>query len=139
VPTSSPLRRIGIGLLLAIAVGVLWWGGTLKADAPDASLIDAAIESLTPPGSSPGVPRQAPIIVDLAPGWTGVLTINGEEIPEDELMRNVPLNQFSFQPGPGKAIERLPAGLVVATATIWRELETREAGARSFSWTFTAS
>lgn len=113
----------------------------MKADAPDPTLVDAAIEALDPPPDSPGVPRQQPITVDLLPGWTGTLQINGIEIPEDQLLRTEPLNQFSFQPGPGKEIERLPPGDVLAVAIIWRPLDggSRDNPARSFRWTFRVS
>jgi hypothetical protein len=126
-------------LLLALAGGILWYGATQKAESPDPRLLDAAVEALAPPEDSPGVPRQQPIVVDLTPGWTGVLIVNGIEIPEDELQRNEPQNQFSFQPGTGKVIEQLPPGSVVATAVVWRELESRETGGHSFSWTFRVS
>jgi hypothetical protein len=136
VPTSSALRKIGITLLLVIAGGLLYWGGTLQGDAPDASLIDAAVQRLDPPADSPNVLRQHPISVILTPGWTGVLVVNGIEIPEDQLQFDASQpNQFSFQPGVDKVIEQLPSGPVVARAVIWRVLESREQS-RSFSWTF---
>ncbi|MGE0796054.1 MAG: hypothetical protein AB7H43_12720 [Acidimicrobiia bacterium] len=132
------VRKVVIGALLAVAAGLLWWGAGLKADPPDPSRLDAAIEVLDPPAGSPGVPRQQPIIVDLAPGWTGVLLLNGLEIPEDELVRRPELNQFSYQPGEGKIIEQLPPGRVVASAVIWQVFESRETG-RPFTWTFRVS
>jgi hypothetical protein len=140
VPTSSPLRKIGIALLLVLAVGILWFGASKTAAPPDAKLIDAAVQVLDPPSGSPSVPRQQPISVVLVPGWTGVLVVNGIEIPEDQLLFDAGQpNQFSFQPGAGKVIEQLPPGTVVARAVIWRVLETRETGAHSFTWTFRVS
>jgi hypothetical protein len=139
VPPSSLLRKVSIGLLLILAGGILWYGGTQKAESPDPKLLDAAVESLSPPEDSPGVPRQQPIIVDLQPGWTGVLLVNGVEIPEDQLLRSEAQNQFSFQPGAGRIIEQLPPGPVTARAIVWRELESRETDSHSFSWTFRVS
>lgn len=131
-------RRFVITLLLLVAGGLLWFGATRKADPPEPSALDTAIEFIVPVQGTSGVLRQAPISIDLAAGWTGVLLINGVEIPEDQLDRNDPLNQISFQPGPGKEIEQLRPGRVVATAIIWRPLlgETRAEGARSFTWEF---
>ena len=139
MPASSVLRKISVGLLLVLAAGILWYGGTQKAESPDPKLLDAAVEALSPPEDSPGVPRQQPITVDLQPGWTGVLLVNGVEIPEDQLQRTEAQNQFSFQPGEGKIIEQLPPGPVTARAIVWRELESRETDSHSFSWTFRVS
>jgi hypothetical protein len=48
--------------------------------------------------------RQAQIGIDLAPGWTGVLIINGTEIPEDQLTIIPELNQVFYQPADGKEV-----------------------------------
>lgn len=135
------LRRAVIVLLLAAATGLLVWGGIVQESEPPASAVDSAVEELIPGRDSVAVPRQARIGVDLAPTWTGVLLLDGLEIPEDQLDRNAPLNQFYFQPGEGKEIERLSPGRVVATAIIWRPTlgESRGSGSRSFSWAFTVS
>lgn len=135
------LRRVVIVLLLAAATGLLVWGGVVQESEQPVAAVDSAVEDLVPGRNATAVPRQTRIGVDLAPTWTGVLLVNGLEIPEDQLDRNAPLNQFFFQPGEGKEIERLSAGRVVATAIIWRPTlgETRDSGSRSFSWTFTVS
>lgn len=130
-------RRIVIALALALAMGLIAYAGTRGAEVEDPALIDAAVEALIPAADSPSVVRQAEIGIDLAPGWTGVLSINGVEIPEDQLRRNEPLNQFFFRPEPGAEIEALAPGPVVVTATIWRPGmgETRDDG-RSITWQF---
>ena len=134
-------RRLVITALLAVAGGLLWWGATLETDPAPPSTLDAAVEVLTPMRGAVGVIRQSPIGIDLAPGWTGDLRINGVDIPEDQLTRNDPLNIFYFLPGQGKEIEEVPPGRVVATAIIWRPLqgESRETGSRSVTWTFTVA
>jgi hypothetical protein len=131
-------RRVVIIALLGVAAGLLWWGASLKADEVEPSAIDLAVEQLVPAADSPGVLRQGEIAVDLAPGWTGVLQVNGVEIPEDQLVRNEPLNRISFQPGEGQEIEQLAPGRTVATAIIWRPLagESRDKGARALHWEF---
>lgn len=132
------MRRAVYALLIGVAAGLLWWGASLKADPVEPSMVDAAVENLQPPFDSPGAPRQTPITIDLAPGWTGILQVNGIEIPEDQLVRNEPLNQVTFVPGPGQEIEQLPAGRVVVRAIIWRPLagETRDNGSRVVTWQF---
>lgn len=129
--------RIVVTALLVVAVGLVWWAGALRGDPPDPQLTDANVEQLVPPAGSPAVIRQARIGIDLVPGWTGVLQINGIEIPEDQLDRNEPLNQVFYSPGEGKEIERLAPGDVVVNALIWRNAagETR-ADARVVRWQF---
>jgi hypothetical protein len=128
--------RTVVTALLVVAVGLVWWAGTLRGDPPEPELLDAAVEQVIPADGSPAAVRQSRIGIDLAPGWTGVLQINGVEIPEDQLDRNDPLNQVFFTPGEGKEIERLAPGPVVVNAVIWRTAaETREQG-RVVTWRF---
>ncbi|HEY3240020.1 MAG TPA: hypothetical protein VGL92_10685, partial [Acidimicrobiia bacterium] len=68
---------------------------------------------------------------------TGVLLIDGVEIPEDQLRINRPLGQVSFRPGKGKDIPRLEEGLHSATIVYWPQDRSRE-DAKSFTWTFRA-
>lgn len=127
-----------IGLLLLAAAGTWALAGRYGVDGTeDIKLTDAAVEQLIPGDGSPNVLRQSEIGIDLATGWTGVLAVNGVEIPEDQYRRNDPLNQVFFTPGEGKEIERLPAGPVIVTATIWRPVqgETRDDG-RQVVWRF---
>ena len=135
------LRRFVTTALLLVAGAVLVYGATQKADPPAPTTLDVAVEALTPSRESTGNLRQGEIGIDLASGWTGDLRINGLDIPEDQLRRNDPLNQFFFLPGQGQEIEEVPPGRVVVTAFIWRPLqgESRESGSRSVTWTFTVA
>jgi hypothetical protein len=130
-------RKVAVGALLVVAAGLVWWAGTMRGEPVEPRLVDAAVEHLVPADGSPNVVRQARIGIDLAPGWTGVLRINGLEVPEDQLDRNEPLNQVFFTPGEGKEIEHLQAGPVVVQALIWRSGfgETRD-DARLVTWQF---
>lgn len=134
------IRKVVIGLLLALAVGLIAVAGQLRGEPTEPQLLDAAVEEVIPADGSPAAVLQARIGIDLAPGWTGVLRINGIEIPEDQLDRNDPLNQVFFTPGEGKEIERLAPGPVVVHALIWRAGfgETRDDG-RTVTWRFRAS
>jgi hypothetical protein len=133
-------RRVVITALLAFAVGLLWWATTKDADPdePGRGRIDSAVEQVVP-GNGDAALRQSEIGVDLVPGWTAVLAIDGREIPEDQLRRNEPLNQVFFMPGEGQEIEELDPGPHVATALIWRPADqTREDG-RQVTWRFRVS
>ena len=130
-------RKIVIGALLVAAIGLVAWAGQLRGEPTEPQLLDAAVEQVIPADGSPAAVRQSRIGVDLAAGWTGVLQINGIEIPEDQLDRNEPLNQVFFTPREGREIERLAPGPVVVSALIWRAGfgETRDDG-RTVTWQF---
>ena len=133
-------RRVVITALLVFAVGLLVWAARFTADPQPraAGRIDSAVEQLVP-GNGDAALRQSQIGVDLEPGWTGVLAVDNQEIPEDQLRRNDPLNQFFFTPGEGRVIEELDPGEHHASALIWRtESQTRDDG-RTVPWSFRVS
>jgi hypothetical protein len=134
-------RRIVITALLAFAVGLLVWAANHDADQslkPQAGKIDSAVEQVVP-GDGDAALRQSQIGVDLEPGWSGVLAVDGKEIPEDQLRRNEPLNQVFFTPGDGQEIEELAPGTHRASALIWRTAsQTRNEG-HTVNWSFRVS
>ena len=79
------------------------------------------VEQLIPPRNSE-ILRQDVAGVDLRPGWTGVLIVNGVEIPEGQLdLDNLEsLGQVLFTPGEDKAVEQYEAGENCVTAVGWR-------------------
>lgn len=131
------MRRVVLGLLVVVAIGMFWLAGQHGNADPEPVVSESAVEQLIPADGSPSVLRQAEIGIDLRDGWTAELTINGVFIPEDQLRRNEPLAQVFFSPGPGKEIERFNSGTVVVVASIWRPIdgETRE-DARQVMWSF---
>jgi hypothetical protein len=79
------------------------------------------------------------VTVDLADRYSGVLVVDGIEIPEDELERVVGIQQVSFRPGPDKAISRFLAGENTVVVKYWNgRLQDRPAKPYSFSWSFVA-
>lgn len=132
------IRRVVVtGMLLAALAGFVF-AFSLGDDGTN-TLPSDAVEHLIPPRGDQ-VLRQTEIGIDLAPGWTGVLMVNGVEIPEDQLRRVDAQNQFFFTAGPGREFEELPPGTVEVTALIWRPVdgETRDDGER-VRWTFAVS
>lgn len=131
------MRRVVLGLLLVVAVGMFWLAGRNGNADPEPVLSESAVEQLIPADGSPSVLRQAEIGIDLKDGWTGELSVNGVFIPEDQLRRNEPLAQVFFTPGPDKEIEQFRSGTVVVVASIWRPIdgETRD-DARQVVWRF---
>jgi hypothetical protein len=94
------------------------------------------IERLIPARGSEILAQEA-IGVDLRPGWTGVLVVNGIEIPEDQLdtANLASLGQILYTTGEGKAVEAFAAGENCATAITWRADESR-ANSRTTTWCF---
>jgi hypothetical protein len=80
------------------------------------------------------------VTVDLADQYTGVLVIDGIEIPEDQLTRVVGIQTVSFRPGPDKVISRFRAGENQVVVKYWEgRLVDRPGKTYSFSWSFRAS
>ncbi len=105
-----------------------------------------AVELLYPPCNTLAF-QQAQVGVDMAPGYTVDLVINGTPIPRDQVQNQAAENAvearvvpdiFLFTPGPGKVLERLKAGPNTATVS-YRKVGTNEATRQSFTWSFNAN
>ena len=137
---SPVLRRVLIALVvIGCLAGVVFAFTLVDTDdgTDDIAITDSGpAEQLIPPRGSE-ILRQDVVGVDLRPGWTGVLIVNGVEIPEDQLdLDNLDsLGQVLFTPGDGKAIEQYEAGENCVTAVAWRVEESR-ADARNIDWCF---
>lgn len=83
---------------------------------------------------------QERIRIQLSAGWTGELTLlpsSGAAIPLPADQIDVTaLNELIFVPGDGQAIDRLPPGRNCVRATIWDQVEGREATERLEAWCF---
>jgi len=95
-----------------------------------------AVEELTPrPGEL--IRQQDTITADLRDGLTGVLLIDGAEVPLDQLEIVKPLSQISFRPGPGKDLAKFEPGTHTATVLYWiGSQQNRPAKVGSYSWPF---
>lgn len=147
-PASTPPQRrafrhpwriaIVLGaLLLVVNLGILLLA---NADTSETSLspLPNDIESISPErGQLTGLVDT--ITVDLRDDMTGVLVVDGVEIPEDQLERVVGLQQVIFRPGPDKDVPRFRAGENSVIVKYWRgRLQDRPANPYSFGWTFRA-
>lgn len=129
-------RRIVLFVLVGGALAAIGYAGTLGSGPDEIRRTDEAVERLVPADGSPVVIRQARVGIDLAPGWTGVLIVNGAEIPEDQLDRVEAQNEVYFQPGAGKDVEAFQPGPIVVEAEIWRTASETRADARTITWAF---
>ena len=130
------IRRIILALLVGGAIGAIVYAGTLGSGPAEIRLTDEAVERLVPADGSPVAVRQAEVGIDLAPGWTGILKVNGLEIPEDQLRRVEAQNEVYFQPGEGKDIAAFQPGTIVVEAEIWRSASETRDDARTVTWAF---
>ena len=130
------VRRLILFALVAGAIAAIVYAGTLGTGSQEVRRTDEAVEQLVPADGSPVAVRQAEVGIDLQTGWTGVLIINGREIPEDQLRRVEPQNQVFFQPGEGKDIEAFAPGTIVVEAEIWRLASETRDDARTITWRF---
>lgn len=140
----SAIAACGLGLIvLGFAVG--------RSDDQRAKPADPAIEKLIP-APNDLVLRQQEVGIDLAPGYTGVLIIDGQEIGTYDILSNpTPIGGTApavvdarfdpnngtllFAPRVGSTIEKFTAGDHRITAIYWRIGETRDQG-KIYTWSF---
>jgi hypothetical protein len=136
----APRRRLRLQTVLLAVAGVvavnLLVAATVIGGRNEGPELPSNIEHVIPaPGS--GILAQDDVGADLLDTYTGVLLIDGVEIPEDQLRINRPLGEVGFRPGEGKDIVRLEEGLHSATIVYWPQDRSR-ADAKSFTWQFRA-
>lgn len=127
-------RRLLLSFLLALAAMGVVFAFTEGEDEPPVRTV-AGVESVFP-AQGQLVLRQDRIIADLRTGFQGVLQIDGVEIPEDQLQRTPELGIVQYTPGPGTETGPLAPGRHTARVVFWDATAGREAGTRSYTWTF---
>lgn len=139
-PLYSTRFKILASVLVTLAVGalVVAYLSTSSGDDDDGVVASggtsAFVERLLP-GRDTQVVQQGTVGIDLAPGWSGTLVIDGVAIPAADLVVNDALNLVQFTPGPDKVMEALPVGNICAQATVY-ELSTGPGDSRVVSWCF---
>ena len=131
--------RVAIVLAALVVVGNL---AVIVLDKSDTTVQTArnlpnAIQSLSPePGSLARL--QDTVTADLRDNLTGVLVVDGREIPEDQTDRVASLAEVSFRPGPDKIFGRLRTGDNEVVVLYWPRTRSRPTHPASFSWRFRA-
>jgi hypothetical protein len=129
------VRRLVIGLvvigclaLLVLAAQLADTGGDTEfsADSP-------SFERLIPQRGTE-ILRQDDVGIDLAPGFTAALVVNGIEIPADQTAVRQGVDEYLYKGGED-GIVPFVAGQNCVTALIWPVDQTRES-ARDVSWCF---
>ena len=128
-------RRILLTLAVASAIGILVFGFTRDQGREGTAASGGdAVEQLIPAEDSEVLSQNA-IGINLAPGYTGELSIDGTPVPDDELQDDRQTFQILYRPSEESALGVLPAGETCAQAVIWPISEGRES-ARTVSWCF---
>lgn len=141
----------------AIAVGIVIvvYGVSVSVTGDEGIDYPSAVEAVNPVPNAVQVPNQTSVFVDLEQGYTGVLVVNGIEIPtfrlgSQELGSISPGRQIdippvtvfepgnatlTFTPSEGALVEGFSSGLQQVDLIYWREIEGRQRAA-TFTWTF---
>lgn len=88
------------------------------------------------PGPGSIASPQDDVEVRLRSGLTGVLVIDGQRIPEDQLEIDPATSRIIFRPGQDQEFETFEAGDHQATVLYWKQTKSEPASPDSFSWNF---
>jgi hypothetical protein len=140
--TTSPYStrfKIVASALVAVALVLLVVAFSILSSGNKDPVLTAGeanmVENLIPRRNSQ-VPQQSTVGIDLATGWTGVLQVNGVEIPQDQLQVTPQIGLVEFTPGPGKEVEHYRTGQNCVTAVIWQISDGRGVADRNINWCF---
>jgi hypothetical protein len=121
-PGRFAIVAIGLMIVASLVVFVGMEADTKSTSDPDA--LPSEIVSTQPAPGTLSKPQQA-VAVDLRSDLTGVLIIDGVEIPEDQLSRPTQ-SSMAFQPGPEREITRFAAGTHHVVVVYWPTIRTRD-------------
>ena len=139
-PVYSLRFRIVAGLVVALAAGLFTLAYLSFQEGSEDPILqsgdaDEFVDDLIPQRNAQ-VLQQQTVGIDLIPTWTGVLVIDGTEIPQDELQVTQEIGLIQYTPNEGQAVEQLLAGTNTGNAIVWPLAESPETAARTISWTF---
>lgn len=157
-PVYSVRLKIVAALVALVSVAAMSWLYIVMVDDDGTTSGTDTSEGIVAvqPAEGSQVLQQAIVGVDLAAGWDGSLTINGEPIPESDLTRSVRARQapdetgedgppaaegtqdrLEFVPGPDRVMPQLPEGQVCVNARVWPRADGPGPASRSRTWCFT--
>ena len=132
-----PWRWVVVAGIVIVVLNLALIGLDESDTTPGGHTLPSAVDSVTP---APGelVRLQDTVGADLRDDLTGVLVLDGAEIPEDQLERVIPLAQVTFRPGPDQDLEKLEPGEHTLVVLYWPQGKERPARPASYSWSFRA-
>jgi hypothetical protein len=118
------IRRVLTALVILACIGGLTLAvqRTQRGDKDEPKFTGQrkAVVELQSPAPESSVLSQAQLLIDLTTNYDASFVVNGVTIPADQVQKRPELNQVIFNPGPGKVIEKFPAGRNCVEATILR-------------------
>jgi hypothetical protein len=127
-----------VALLATVSLGAYLVHSTDTSTGGSRPQLPATIEAINPErGELTGLIDN--VEVDLNDRYTGVLELDGVEIPEDQLDRIEQLGVIAFRPGPGKEFARLRTGENTVVVHYWPRTDPRPETPLTFSWRFQAA
>ena len=154
MPGGPRTKRITASFGIAVGLVLVFVGLASAVTGKDAQKLPKEIESITPVRSATQVQQQEQIRVDLIEGYTGVLIVNGIELPTvglDTVAQQVPGQQvslppavifepgnytLSFTPTKGAGVEKFATGVNTVKVIYWKITEGRRFAKPSFTWQF---
>jgi hypothetical protein len=128
---------VAVAVLAVLNLGVILVANSDTTPGGKAAL-PTDIESISPEnGALAGLVDD--VTVNLRDNLTGVLVIDGVEIPEDQLDRVEELGVITFRPGADKEISRFRAGDNTVVVKYWPRTKPRPDKPASFGWRFRAA
>jgi len=144
-----------VSFIVAVGIMIVLRGVLVGVTGDDRSDLPAQIEQVDPVPDAVRVLAQTRVFVDLAPGYTGrvvidgveIETVNIDEIGSDQVEPGQQVDvppvtiyepgnaTLTFTPSAGAPIEEFGEGVHEATVVFWR-IEDGPARARSYSWSF---
>jgi hypothetical protein len=112
------VRVFMIVLLVAAAGGIAVLSRTSLQSNSD---LDHGTVQLLIPSDGSNILQQDQIGIDLTPGYSARLAVNGTALPAHQVRVVSYANQvqYTFEPGPGQVFTRWPAGQSCVIATYW--------------------
>jgi hypothetical protein len=126
---------IVVGILLIVLNLIAFLAYFSDTDDEGRQRPTADVEQVKPGPGSIASPQED-IEVRLQSGLTGVLVIDGDRIPEDQLEIDPATSRIVFRPGPDQEFERFEAGDHTASVLYWEQTEAEPGRPEQFSWNF---
>lgn len=151
---TPQVKRVSASLAIALGIVLVFVGLATSVTGKAAQKLPEEIQSITPVRSATQVQSQEKIEVDLIEGYTGVLIVNGIELPTfslSDLAPAAPGQQIAlppaviFEPGnytltftptKGALIEKFATGVNTVKLIYWKITDGRNFAKPSFTWQF---
>lgn len=126
--------RVVVSVLISAAVAMILVGFISSVDPSEESTArDQRVVQVLPEPNDAAL-RQSRIFARLADNYSGVLVVDGYEIPDDQIDRSEGANTVAYTPGEGTETGELKPGQRCATVIFWPDASTRAASAQRYTW-----